>query len=690
MQDKENAVFKRYTNAAKKLEIKLCCPTSYNNDYLKVIPKEIIDKDYGCGDPSQYVRKGETVLDLGSGAGKLCYIMAQVVGKDGKVIGVDMNDVMLSLARKYQAEIAGKLGYNNTVFIKGKIQDLSLDLSKVDEYLKTNPVKSSDDIFNLNTFIEDIRKNSPLITDKSIDVVVSNCVLNLVRPEDKSQLFSEIYRVLKDGGRAVISDIVSDEDVPQYLQDDPELWSGCISGAFREDLFLDAFTSVGFYGVEILKRDETPWQTIDGIEFRSMTVVAYKGKGGPCIDHKEAVIYKGPFRKIFDDDGNIYERGKRIAVCNKTFNILKMEPYKENFYHISPYQEPVPNPFPRLNEIIYRDPRETKGENYLFTKSASSCCGSDTVFNIHVPFKKRLKSLNKQLLKDKITTIQVNIGNLCNQSCIHCHVNASPDGINVMSKAVMKDILQLLKNNSGLTLDITGGSPELHPEIRWFIKSAMDSVSRIILRSNLTALNISNGLLDYLYDKSVELFCSLPYLSEEKTDYQRGKGVFVQSINVLKKLNDMGYGIEKTLNLVHNPIDFKLPQPQAVLEKEFRDTLSRDYDIRFHNLYIINNVPIGRFGKILKKHNSYEQYMNLLSQCFNIDTIDKLMCKYILNIGYDGKLYDCDFNNAIGLNIKKDLWNLNINDLYGYAIKIGEHCYACTALSSGGCFGSVV
>ncbi|MFQ3573475.1 MAG: arsenosugar biosynthesis radical SAM (seleno)protein ArsS [Thermodesulfovibrionales bacterium] len=310
--------------------------------------------------------------------------------------------------------------------------------------------------------------------------------------------------------------------------------------------------------------------------------------------------------------------------------------------------------------------------------------------DVYIPFSQRLKSLGKRLLKDRITTIQANLGNLCNQSCIHCHIEASPSGMQIMSEAVMSKIIGLLKKKSGLTLDITGGSPELHPNIRWFIKSAKGYASTIILRSNLTALNMSNGLLDFIYDYDVVLICSLPDLSEKKTDYQRGNGVFIQSINTLKRLNEMGYGIDKTLNLVHNPIDLRLSQSQSAIEKQYRETLIRDYGIRFHNLYVINNVPIGRFSRMLHRHKSYEQYMNLLSQSFNVDTIDGLMCRYILNIGYDGNLYDCDFNNALGLRISKDLQSININELQGNAILVGEHCYACTALSGGGCFGSVV
>ncbi len=294
---------------------------------MKILPAEIIERDYGCGDPSAFVKEGETVLDLGSGGGKICYIASQIVGANGKVIGVDTNTEMLALANKYRGELAEKIGYGNTEFRYGKIQDLKLDLSLVDEYLKKNPIKTADDFFAYESFVTKSKAENPLIEGDSIDVILSNCVLNLVKPEYKEQMFAEMFRVLKKGGRVAISDIVSDEDVPEHLQNDAELWSGCISGAFREDAFIEAFENAGFYGMEIVKRDEKPWRVVEGIEFRSVTIVAYKGKQGACFERNQAVIYKGPWKKVIDDDGHVFERGARMAVCDKTFQIYSKEPY---------------------------------------------------------------------------------------------------------------------------------------------------------------------------------------------------------------------------------------------------------------------------------------------------------------------------------------------------------------------------
>lgn len=237
----EAAVAARYSDAALSLEPALCCAVSYDAKFLEVIPAEIQERDYGCGNPAEFVRAGETVLDLGSGGGKICFIAAQIVGESGRVIGVDINPEMLALAEKYRALIGEKLGFHNVEFKSGHIQHLDF------------------------------------LPDNSVDVVLSNCVLNLVRPEDKRQLFAEIFRVVKNGGRAAISDIVSSADVPQAMQDDARLWSGCISGALREDEFLSSFSRAGFGNVELVKRDQTPWQVVGGIEFRSVTVVATKG-----------------------------------------------------------------------------------------------------------------------------------------------------------------------------------------------------------------------------------------------------------------------------------------------------------------------------------------------------------------------------------------------------------------------------
>lgn len=372
----ETAVRERYAAGAQAPEAKLCCPVDYNPEYLKVIPQEVIERDYGCGDPSKYLRAGETVLDLGSGTGKICFIAAQVVGETGKVIGVDMTDEMLDVARTNAPVVAERIGYANVEFRKGRIQDLALDLDKLDQELKARPITDAASFLRADEIAQELRVKHPLVASDSVDVVVSNCVLNLVEAKAKRQLFEEIFRVLKIGGRAVISDIVSDEEVPQHLQDDPELWSGCISGALTEEGFLQAFSDAGFYGIQILKRDEQPWQTVEGFEFRSVTIEAFKGKQGPCFERNQAVVYKGPFREVLDDDNHRMERGKRYAVCDKTYNLYRNAPYAGSFEFIEPLTDiPLADAKPfDCSRTALRHPRETKGQDYAATTDASSCC----------------------------------------------------------------------------------------------------------------------------------------------------------------------------------------------------------------------------------------------------------------------------------------------------------------------------
>lgn len=341
--DVQTSVLDRYSQGAKEREAALCCPVDYDQNLLKILPREIIEKDYGCGDPSRYVRAGDVVLDLGSGAGKICYMAAQLVGERGQVIGVDMNDDMLALARKYQPEMARKLGGDRVRFVKGKIEDLALDLEALEDHLKTHPVDNTRDLAALQAWQTTQRNKRPLIADSSVDLVISNCVLNLVDEARKQQLVREIFRVLKPNGRVAISDIVSDELIPVHLKNDPLLWSGCISGAFQEQEFLRSFQEAGFLAVSYDKWDAAPWQVVEGIEFRSVTLTAVKGAGTACLDYGHAVIYRGPFSSVTDDEGHVYPRGERMAVCERTYKLLTEGPYKNDFIGIAPgvLREPV-------------------------------------------------------------------------------------------------------------------------------------------------------------------------------------------------------------------------------------------------------------------------------------------------------------------------------------------------------------
>ena len=239
--DHKDAIQDRYGSAALERETCLCTPVGFNPDLLEAIPKEVIERDYGCGDPTKYVKKNDIVLDLGSGSGKNAFICSQIVGKEGKVIGVDQNSDMLSLSRSAIKHVSEKIGFDNTKFIEGSIE-------KLDEL-------------------------NPLIKDSSIDIILSNCVLNLVNPEYRNNLLQNIKRVLKDNGRIAISDIVSSKKVPLRLQNDSELWTGCISGAWYEPELISDFKVLGFKNLEFAERSSDPWKVIEDIEFRTVTLV---------------------------------------------------------------------------------------------------------------------------------------------------------------------------------------------------------------------------------------------------------------------------------------------------------------------------------------------------------------------------------------------------------------------------------
>jgi arsenite methyltransferase len=314
----EQAVLERYTQGASEATPNLCCPANYPPELLEILPEEIVARDYGCGDPSRYVRPGDVVLDLGCGAGKMCYMAAFVAGTSGRVIGVDMNDEMLSLARKYQREMIERLGGTQVSFKKCKIQDLVVDREELDQWLKENPVQNLDDLKRFEVWNRD-RKKTPAIKDQSIDLVISNCVLNLVSRDERKDLARETFRVLKQGGRIAIADIVCNKEVPPYMQEDTELWSDCVSGASELAELLGIFKAAGFVDLHLDKWTPQAWKVIDGIEFRSATLVATKPSSQLCVFLGHTVIYRGPFLEVRDDEDHIFPRGAAVSVCERTY-----------------------------------------------------------------------------------------------------------------------------------------------------------------------------------------------------------------------------------------------------------------------------------------------------------------------------------------------------------------------------------
>lgn len=303
------------------------------------------------------------------------------------------------------------------------------------------------------------------------------------------------------------------------------------------------------------------------------------------------------------------------------------------------------------------------------------------------------------LRRGELITLQVNMGDFCNQSCAHCHIEASPNGKNIMSKKVVDDILSFLKGNNIKTLDITGGAPELNPNFDYFVESARSFVDELIVRSNLTVLfeKGKERLPEFFRLNKVHLICSLPCYTKENVDRQRGAGVFEKSIRALKLLNEVGFMKRKDLqlDLVYNPLGAYLPGAQDSLENDYKKALKENYGIEFNRLLTITNVPIRKFKDYLESNSEYEKYSNVLENNFNPKTIESLMCRTFLSVGYDGRLYDCDFNLALGYGLKDAKGNylaidkLSLKDLEDREIITGEHCLACTAGSGSSCQGAL-
>ncbi|MHC4681181.1 MAG: arsenosugar biosynthesis radical SAM (seleno)protein ArsS [Planctomycetota bacterium] len=299
-----------------------------------------------------------------------------------------------------------------------------------------------------------------------------------------------------------------------------------------------------------------------------------------------------------------------------------------------------------------------------------------------------------------LLTLQVNLGNKCNQSCVHCHVQAGPNGEKVMPKVVMEKIVGLLENHRGLCVDITGGCPELNPDFRFFVESVSALASRLMVRTNLTVF-FEPGL-DWVprwyKQHRVVLGASLPCYTEQNVDSQRGRSVFERSIAALKILNELGYGRDEglELNLVYNPGGDFLPGPQEQLEADYKRELDTKYGIRFNKLFTITNVPIGRFRESLETSGRLMQYLELLVENFNPAAAENLMCRSLISVDYRGLVYNCDFNQALGLPIVDSrgapVTIEQLDDVLSAGLEIltGEHCFCCTAGTGSSCTGSLV
>lgn len=294
------------------------------------------------------------------------------------------------------------------------------------------------------------------------------------------------------------------------------------------------------------------------------------------------------------------------------------------------------------------------------------------------------------------TTLQVNVGNRCNQLCYHCHVKATPESENVMSWKTMESILKVAGEVKPELFDITGGAPELNPFLPRFLKSLSNQEHDVQVRTNLTVLQDSgmDEMMDLYKELQIRLVASLPCYLEEDVDHQRGEGVFKDSIEILWKLNELGYGLESELelDLVFNPEGPFLPPEQSQLEATYKEVLLNEYNIHFNNLLTITNMPIGRFQEWLEAQGNATEYQELLVSAFNASTLDRLMCRHQICVGWDGLLYDCDFNLALGLPVVTTPNRVTHFDAISHRnreIVTGPHCFGCTAGSGSSCSGAL-
>lgn len=298
-----------------------------------------------------------------------------------------------------------------------------------------------------------------------------------------------------------------------------------------------------------------------------------------------------------------------------------------------------------------------------------------------------------RLQAGRIETLQVNVGRRCNQACHHCHVEAGPKRTEMMSRAVAARVLHVLSRSAGVrTLDITGGAPELNDSFRFLVEGAAALGREVIDRCNLTIL-FEPGMEDlatFLARHRVRVVASLPCYSQENVDKQRGNGVFGKSIEALRVLNALGYGETLPLDLVYNPLGAFLPPAQAALQARYQDELLRAFGVRFSRLLTITNVPIKRFAQQLAREGKSEKYMSLLVEHFNVATVPGLMCRSLVSVGYDGRLFDCDFNQMEEMPLAPTLFDIDdVAELEGRAIRTASHCFACTAGAGSSCGGSI-
>ena len=629
-------------------------PPKYVLDALKNVDEEIIEHFYGCGSPLPCALQGATVLDLGCGTGRDVYVASQLVGEAGKVIGIDMSKGQLDFARRFESKQMERFGYKNSnvEFIQGFIEDMNM------------------------------------IKDNSVDVVISNCVINL--SPFKEQLFAEVFRVLKPGGELFFSDVFCDRRVPEGFYDDPILRGECLSGAMYIEDFRRMIAEYGIKTFYVVDKEELHIgdfriaTKLGFATFYSYTLRAIKSSDFEDREENycQFATYLGTMpenTRYFDLTSEIrLIKGRKCAISSNMATLLLQSRYADHF--------DVSKPGEHVGTFDYAcaqrglDLQLSKEETTLASLE-NNCKKLDIE-----PFDKRVH--DQDLLHGaKLQTMQINVGYACNLACNHCFLQCSPKRSEVMSKDTLKACLKAFKSGEFSVLDITGGSPEMNPDLEWFLDEASKVAEQVIVRSNLVILAQEKyAHFKEVYAKNkVKIVTSLPYYDETYCDAQRGKGTFKRIIEQLRELNALGYGTDPELqiDLVYNVDGPFLPPDQRELEEFYAYNLKKSQNVSFNALYAFNNYPLGRFAALLERTGKMDYYLQLLADNYNASVVAHMMCRTQINVDYDGKLYDCECNHVLGLPIEGSLTIFDLaNNLAGGSANNSEDSMANTTAAS--------
>jgi len=645
-------------------------PPRYVLDVMPLVADEIVAKFYGCGSPIPPALEGCTVLDLGCGTGRDVYVLSKLVGETGHVIGVDMTEQQLEVAQRYQEEQAQKFGHaaSNVEFRLGYIEDLA----------------------------------ACGIADESVDLVVSNCVVNL--SPFKDLVMSEVYRVLKPGGELFFSDVYASRRLPEELRDDPILHSECLGGATYAEDFRRLMECAGF--------EHFVWTVVDDMHvgdlaietrvgftsFTSRTVRAIKCAPGLLEpteeDYGQHATYLGGMPEMpryFDWDVDLrFVKNKPRAISGNTARMLQASRYGK-FFDIS-------------RERHHRGPFDAeRAQQALEVRMGKRVVDLRMLEDAYekagyVTFEERVGEPSLLQTREHQATMQVNITYACNLACRHCYLECGPKNTEAMTRDTMQGCLDAFASGGYEVMDITGGSPELHPDFEWFLRESA-KLGGTIVRTNLTLLQKPEyaHFLDVYAEVGAQVVGSLPFYDNKSTDTPRGKGVFERAIASVRELNERGYGQggDLVLDLVYNVAGPFLPLPQDMIEQAYHVVLERDQGVKFDHLFAFNNYALGRFAHDLLDNGMFDDYLALLADNFNAMAVTRMMCIDQVNVDVDGRLYDCEVNHVLGLPLQVDGRDATVADLVAgqlppRRVRTNPVCYSCAAGFGSSCGGALL